>query len=191
MTAVEPAWLLPIHWGPWTVEDVLALAETSRTGQLIELVDGGLLVRPFGDPGHQKLLGEVFRRLGDAVPSHLQATVELNVQLAHDRSLVPDFTVVRRGDFDGVLFPVGDVVLVGEVISPTGRAQDKVLKRELYAKSGVPYYLLVDPEPEPVCLTLLALDGDEYREAAVSDGGVLTMTEPFPARLDLLSGSTC
>jgi hypothetical protein len=69
-----------------------------------------------------------------AVPSDLMATVELNVQLPHGQLLIPDFTVVRRTDFHGVLFPVEDVVLVGEVVSPTGRAQDKVLKRDLYAK---------------------------------------------------------
>lgn len=148
---------------------------------------GGLLIRPMGDFRHQVVIGEVFRQLAAAVPNDCEATVELNVRMPHGQLLIPDFTVVRRRDFDGVLFPVEDVLLVGEVISPTGRAQDKVLKRDLYAKAGVPFYLLVDPEPKPVGTTLLALDGDEYREAAVGVDGVLTVTEPFPVQLDLLT----
>ncbi|TDP97139.1 Uma2 family endonuclease [Labedaea rhizosphaerae] len=183
----EPEYLLPLHRGPWTLDDVLALPDDSETGQRVELVGGGLLVSPIGNFRHQRLIGDAYSALRNAAPRHLEATVELNVQMPHGQLLIPDFTVVRRRDFDGVLFPVEDVVLVGEVISPTGRTQDKVLKRDLYAKAGVPFYLLVDPETKPVCLTLLALDGDEYAEAAVSRDGVLAVTEPFPVRLDLLT----
>jgi Uma2 family endonuclease len=182
----EHEYLLPMHRGPWTLDDVLALPDDSETGQRVELVDGGLLVSPIGSFHHQRLIGRMFRQLDGAAPRHLEATVELNVQLPHGQLLIPDFTVVRRIDFDGVLFPVADVVLVGEVISPTGRAQDKVLKRDLYAKAGVPFSLLIDPNAEPACATLLALDGDLYQEAAVSEGGVLDVTEPFPVHLDLL-----
>lgn len=179
--------LLAHHQGAWTLDDVLGLPETSESGQLVELVDGCLLVRPFGGFRHQILVGRVFEQLAAALPGRLTATVELNLRLSQGQLLIPDFTVVRRRDFDGVVFPVEDVVLVGEVISPTGKAQDKVLKRDLYAKARVPFYLLVDPEPTPVAMTLLALDGDEYREAAVSEHGVLTVTEPFFVRLDLLT----
>ena len=55
--------------------------------------------------------------------------------------------------------PMGSLVLAVEVLSPSTRRKDQVLKRAKYEESGVQSYWIVDPE-EP---SLLALDLVEGR----------------------------
>ncbi|GAA3676509.1 Uma2 family endonuclease [Lentzea atacamensis] len=178
--AAPAAYLLPRHVGPWSLDDVLSLPEDNS--QRVELVDGMLLVSPLGSYRHQLVVGSAYAALLRACPEYLQATVELNVLLSSGRLLIPDFTVVNPREA-GVMFPVSDVVLVGEVLSKTTRLNDLGLKRELYAQAGVKYYMTVDPEPKVVEATLLELQGTEYVEIAQSENGVLEIERPFPATI--------
>ncbi|ANZ38562.1 hypothetical protein BBK82_23360 [Lentzea guizhouensis] len=177
--------LLPVHEGPWTMEDVLALPEDHS--QRIELVDGMLLVSPLGSYSHQRLVGRAFAALNGACPKEFEATVELNVELSTGRLVIPDFTVVEPCDA-GVTFPVENVLLVGEVLSKSTRMADLVTKRLLYAEARVSYYLIIDPVPgAPVATLYLRDDRPEYHEVARSVNGVLTFEPPFPfpATIDL------
>jgi Uma2 family endonuclease len=182
----EPDFLLPNHRGPWTLEDVLALPEDPS--QRVELVDGALIVSPMGTFRHQNLLFDIAFALRVAAPPELQATVEVNVGLSDRRLLIPDFSVLRRTGFDGLIVPVEDVVLVGEVVSRSSRVHDKVFKRTLYAEAGVPFYLLIDPSGRTVDATLYKLVDGEYQENARSLNGKLTVDKPFPVELDLQTG---
>ncbi|SER10199.1 Uma2 family endonuclease [Lentzea albida] len=173
-------YLLPRHAGPWSLDDVLSLPEDNS--QRIELVDGMLLVSPLGSYRHQQLVARAFRCLVGACPVAFEATIELNVLLSSGRLVIPDFTIVRPREA-GILFPVSDVVLVGEVFSPSTRLNDQGLKRDLYAQAGIEYYLMVDPEPRVVEATLLELQDGEYVEIAVSKGGVLETEQPFPVTI--------
>lgn len=173
-------YLLPRHVGPWSLDDVLSLPEDNS--QRIELVDGMLLVSPLGSYRHQQLLGRAFGALVGACPETLEATVELNVLLSSGRLVIPDFTVVRPREA-GVMFPASDVVLVGEVFSPSTRLNDEGLKRSLYANAGIPYYLMVDPGTQVVEAVLLELQGEEYVEIARSVNRVLTIERPFPVTI--------
>lgn len=85
-------------------------------------------------------------------------------------------------DFEGVLFRVEHVVLVGEVISPSTRVNDLVLKRRLYAEAGVPFYLVVDPNGTTY---LLEPQGAEYVEIARESDGAMTLDRPFPVTIGL------
>lgn len=184
---LEPDYLLPPHKGPWTVEDVLALPEDST--HRIELVDGTLLVSPMGSLRHQLLIGWIHAMLFAAAPKHLETTIEVNVVLPGGRLLIPDFTVLdRSGDLDGVTAAAKDVLLVGEVISPSTRMQDRVLKPELYAEAEIPYYLLVDPKggkKGAPSLVLMELVDSEYKEITRDRDGRIELERPFPAILDL------
>ncbi|MFJ8960975.1 Uma2 family endonuclease [Lentzea sp. NPDC102401] len=173
-------YLLPRHVGPWSLDDVMSLPEDNS--QRIELVDGMLLVSPLGSYRHQQLVGRAYGSLVGACPADLEATIELNVLLSSGRLVIPDFTVVRPREA-GVMFPVSDVVLVGEVFSPSTRLNDEGLKRGLYASAGIRYYLMVDPSQQVVEATLLELQGTDYVEIATSEDGVLEIERPFPVTI--------
>jgi Uma2 family endonuclease len=180
----ESEYLLPAHDGPWTLDDVLALPEDNS--QRVELVDGMLLVSPLGSVRHQRIVGRAFAALDHACPAGFEATVEMNVQLSTGRLLIPDFTVIRPGA-TGIKVPVEDLVLAGEVFSPSTRINDLVLKRALYADAGVPYYLMIDPKARLAEATLLELHAGEYVAIATSEGDELRFERPFPATIPLPS----
>ncbi|MET9231741.1 Uma2 family endonuclease [Lentzea sp. NPDC003310] len=170
-------YLLPRHVGPWSLDDVLSLPEDNS--QRIELVDGMLLVSPLGSVRHQEVVFDAAAALRAACPDYLKTTIELNVLLSSGRLVIPDFTVIKPREA-GVMFPVSDVVLVGEVFSPSTRLNDEGLKRGLYAEAGIPHYLMVDPSTQVVEAVLLELQGEEYVEIARSRNGVLETERPFP-----------
>jgi Uma2 family endonuclease len=183
---VEQDFLLPNHRGPWTLKDVLGLPEDRS--QRVELVDGALIVSPMGTFRHQRLIGRLFLALTAAAPAAYEPTIEVNIGLAENRLLIPDFSVIRRTDFDGLIVPVEEVVLVGEVVSRSSKANDRVFKRALYAEAGVPFYVIVDPSgPIPDAVLLELVDG-EYKECVRSLNGTLTVERPFPVELRLQTG---
>ena len=61
--------------------------------------------------------------------------------------------------------------LVVEIVSPDDPPRDTVRKRAEYAAAGVPEYWIVDPRPRVRAITVLALDGGDYREHGVFGEG--------------------
>jgi Uma2 family endonuclease len=182
----RPAFLLPTHEGPWTLEDVLALPEDNS--QRIELVDGMLYVSPLGTAVHQRLVFEASYSLRAACPKQFETTIELNVQFDGDRLFIPDFTVLKKRGAKGLTVPAADVFLIGEVISRSTKVNDLVLKRQMYAEAGVSYYLIIDPGKDVPKAKLFELgEQGKYVEIACSDNGVLTLERPFPVTIELPS----
>lgn len=72
-----------------------------------------------------------------------------------------------------------------EIHSPSTRAFDLALKRQLHGEAGIPFLLFVDPNGDVPASRLFELGGDGYREVATSVAGVLRTTAPFPLTLDL------
>ena len=72
----------------------------------------------------------------------------------------------------------GDLVV--EVLSPSTRRKDLLLKREVYA-DGVPTYWLVHPATRT--LTVLSLRDGAYVQTA--QGARLELEAPFPVVVDL------
>src|SRR5205814_3015929 len=78
-----------------------------------------------------------------------------------------------------------DVLLVAEVLSPSNRLKDLLLKRHDYAAAGIPQYWIVDRVDRT--LTVLVLDEGEttYREEAVVEPGKTWTTDrPFAITVD-------
>lgn len=170
------------HVGPWTLQDVLALPEDSS--QRVELIDGALLVSPVGTYPHQRLLFRIAMALETACPPELEATAGINVLLSNRRMLIPDITVNTRGE-TGLTLPAAELVLAGEVLSPSTRLQDLTLKRRLYAEAGVPFHLVIDLKGGEVVATLSELENGEYVETVRSTGGFLKLERPFPVTIEL------
>jgi Uma2 family endonuclease len=174
----EPA----VHTAPWTLDEWLALPAGPP---YTELVDGLLVMSPASAYPHQRLMVRLWQQLNAATPAEYEVMPESNVALGVDRALIPDFCVIDRPGFDGVILPARHVVLVGEIASPSTRVYDRTTKRALYAEAGIPYLLIVDPSCQPpsaVCYELL--DGN-YVERARSEDGLLRLDRPFRVQLIL------
>jgi Uma2 family endonuclease len=109
----------------------------------------------------------------------------VNVVLNGRRLLIPDLAVVTDPGADTVYYKGDELLPAVEIHSPSIRAYDRALQRQVYAEAGVPFLIFVDPASDPVSAVCYELDGDEYRESVRSDGGVFTLTRPFPVTVDL------
>ena len=82
-------------------------------------------------------------------------------------------------DLDGPLPSTATPLLVVEVLSPRNAASDRLLKRDLYERLGVPAYWIVDPA-EPALTALRLVDGVFEIEAEVSGEATFETGWPYP-----------
>ncbi|MEN2421217.1 Uma2 family endonuclease [Streptomyces rimosus] len=176
------------HYGPWTVEQVLALGEDR--GQRRELVGEALLLSPAPGTKHQRALSRL-RQMLDAAAEAAGAPVEVlhavNVALP-DGLFIPDIVVVDAAvaDQDSVAFDAEAVLLVVEIVSPSssGRRTDRLLKPPYYAEAGIEHLWRLELEPTPA-LIVCELENGRYVERTVAEAGRRTLVEkPFPVELD-------
>ena len=168
-----------IHPGEFTFDDLDAMPDD---GLQYELVDGMLLVTPAPLPKHQQGLFEIAFQLRLRCPRDLQVFVApVDFRPTSRRSLQPDVLVVRREDV-GPTNIQRPLQLAVEVLSPSTRSKDLLLKRQLYADAAIPTYWIFDPQVPS--LTVLRLDGDKYVEHVVVSGPDAYETDlPYPVRI--------
>lgn len=163
----------------WTVDNLRALPDD---GLQYELADGLLLVTPAPRPPHQRAAGRLFTVLNGACPPDLEVFfAPLDFQPTRRRSLQPDVLVVRKQDI-GQTAIERPLVLAVEVLSPSTRAKDLILKRELYASSGVASYWAVDLDVPSITAWRLR-DGEYVDERAATGRDELRVEVPFPIAL--------
>ena len=127
----------------WTVDDLAALPDD---GLRYELVDGTLLVSAAPSKLHQRALGNLYVLLRAACPDDLEVFLApTDYQPTRTRSLQPDLLVVARSD-PGTAAVTTPLALAVEVLSPSSRSIDRLLKRDLYEQAGVEQYWVVDPD---------------------------------------------
>ncbi len=161
---------------PWTVVDLESLPDD---GLRYELVDGTLLVSPAPAKLHQRCLGNLHVLLKAACPGELEVFLApTDYQPTLTRSLQPDVLVVRRDD-PGLKAVTTPLALAVEVLSPSSRSVDLVLKRALYEQAGVSSYWVVDPEVPSISVWDFA--GGSYGAPRTFTGDdVLTVDLPYP-----------
>lgn len=165
--------------GDWTVDDLDRLPDD---GLQYELADGILLVTPGPVPRHQSVIGEVYVLLRQGCPPAMKVFVApLDFRPTNRRSLQPDLLVVRKDEI-GEKNITEPLLLAVEVLSPSTRSKDLLLKRGLYEDSGVQSYWIVDPDEPSV--TVLELREGRYEEVARAVGAESAeVSLPFPVTL--------
>ncbi len=174
MAAMPPATEKPRK----TVEDYLALPDDVRA----ELIDGELYVTPSPVPDHQRVLLRLARVLGPRLEAVHEGEVfiaPLDVHLPSGDVVQPDVLYVAKGN-RGIIqdWIRGVPDLVVEIVSPTGAERDRIVKRDLYARNGVPEYWIVDPGERSV--EVLRLAGKQYRAAGWFRGDMILRSPGFP-----------
>ncbi|WP_410643021.1 Uma2 family endonuclease [Amycolatopsis sp. lyj-346] len=171
----------------WTVDEVLALPEDQTSLQRIELVDGALLVSPWPRLEHQRLVRVLTVQLDTGAEPRFEVFPGANLVLGNrgNRLVIPDLVITDEPGLQGVSLTEKQVVLVAEIVSPSTKIQDRILKRAIYAEALIPYYLLVEPG-EPIAATLFELQGDDYQPIAKSDKAEIELTRPINATIRLV-----
>ena len=158
------------------------LEDVPDDGRRYELLDGVLLVGPGPRWPHQDVLGNLYVLLKLACPAGLAVGLApFAVAFADDTELQPDIFVARRSDITEHDLPVAPLLCV-EVLSPSTRRLDLLLKRDRYQEAGVAAYWLVDPNG-PVITVLELRDGVYEEVVVVRPGEEQSVSLPFVVRL--------
>ncbi|HLN05050.1 MAG TPA: Uma2 family endonuclease [Acidimicrobiales bacterium] len=167
---------------PFTYEDLEGMPDD---GYRREIIGGSLIVTPAPTGGHQRVTGKLYALLQTAETDEVMAMVApYDWWLPDGGSVQPDVMVIRRDDFDpaGPLPASAVPLLVVEVLSPSNPTQDRMLKRDLYERLGVPAYWIVDPAGP----SLLALRFVGRGYTVESESTVTFRTDwPFPLEVTL------
>lgn len=140
------------------------LARFPADGNRYELIEGSLHVSPSPVPRHQHCIAQLICLLAPNLRAdQLLFPAPADVIFSGGTVLEPDIVVAPRSSIT-VRAIEGPVDLVVEVLSPSTRRYDQVMKRATYAAHGVAEYWIVDPDAPS--LTVLRLDGDDYRQHA-------------------------
>lgn len=158
------------------------LDQMSDDGHRYELLDGILVVSPAPRRIHQRVSGNLHLALRAACPADLEILyAPFDVVLAKDTVIQPDLLIAPREPFVDRELP-GPPVLAVEVLSPSTRGIDLLLKRERLQRAGCAHYWVVDPD-EP-SITAWALHDGQYQQAGRAVGDeTLVLVEPIEVSL--------
>ncbi len=175
----EPPLALPGSLGPYRAKDYANLPDSPRC----ELIQGNFYVPPSPAIPHQFLAFELAKRLD--VPAREAGgyvfMAPLDVRLADHSIVQPDVIYVsaaRRGilgDRKGWIEGAPDLLI--EILSPGTARRDRVQKLDLYARSGIAEYWIVEPAERQIQFLVnengrfvVALpDGSVYRSGVLPE----------------------
>ena len=151
--------------GEWTEDAYLAL----DTNRIVELSDGNLEIHDMPTYLHQLILGRLFLAVSLYLVNAKIGRVAfspLPVRLWPGKIREPDLvfmSATHRDRIGNQFWGVPD--LVAEVVSESNPNLDRKIKKDEYAKAGVPEYWIVDPVGQTV--EVYKLEGEIYtlREA--------------------------
>jgi Uma2 family endonuclease len=130
------------------------LAHTPDDGKRYEINDGELIVSPAPTFGHQrvgwKLSGLLMRAEEAGYGQGVAAPVD--VVFGRHKTTQPDLLFIRRERLGivagGKVHGAPDLIV--EILSPGSRDDDLGWKKTLYAREGVLYYWVADPQGQTV-----------------------------------------
>ena len=149
----------------YTLEDIYALPEGTRA----ELIDGQIYYMAPPSRKHQRITGELFRRISDYI-SENRGACEVNIAPfavflnANDRNYVePDLSVICDSNKLNDRGCVGAPDWIIEIVSPASRRMDYGTKLFKYRSAGVREYWIADPDKDRVMVYNFEVDTvDEY-----------------------------
>lgn len=158
----------------YTIADYYAFDDDIRR----ELIDGKFFIMEAPSVIHQVILGELYILFRECARLHEQNCRVLfapcDVQLDRDQYTMvqPDLFVVCDDEKTRKRVIYGAPDLAVEIMSPSSRSRDSVLKFNKYMRAGVREYWLVDPETRTVLVYLRDADRDgsgTYKQYSFTD----------------------
>ncbi|HEY4007346.1 MAG TPA: Uma2 family endonuclease [Pseudonocardia sp.] len=185
----------PPHEWPHRLLTAAEYVELGETEVRTELYEGRLLVSPSPSLKHSKSARRLANALeawaGQGYEVYEDVDVDLDLAAPGEPGFVPRPDVVvaraesaRRIEYGGGTLHTSDVVLVVEILSPSSRKMDRVVKRDEYADARIPHYWIVDLD-DPVSILACHLAGDFGYADSGEFTGTFRATEPFEFELEL------
>ncbi len=146
--------------GEWTKAEYLAL----NTNHLVELANGQLELLPMPTDYHQAIVALLYELLKAFVTIHAPGIVRfasLPVELWPGQFREPDVLYMKAEHAHRIRDYWQGADLVMEVVSPSNADHDHNVKRQEYARAGIPEYWIVDVPRRRILV--LTLDGAAYR----------------------------
>ena len=176
---------LPAEKARYTFADVLSWAEDER----IEIINGEAFMMATPSRIHQKISFELGRQLGNFLegkPCEIYPapfSVRLFEQAKDSPENVstvvePDISVICNREKLDKYGCRGAPDLIIEILSPSTRRHDRLVKLNLYQKAGVREYWIVDPENKSVLVFLSDANGffhiyEDYGQKDVAKVNIL------------------
>ena len=168
--------------GEYTLEDYYALPDSIRA----ELIDGEIFVMEAPTTIHQLIGSEIYGTLRAYIRDHhgdcLPFVAPVDVQLNCDKRnmLQPDVLVVcdRSKVIRRCVYGAPD--FVAEILSPSSKKKDMMLKLSKYGCAGVREYWIVDPDKKTVITYYFMNDGDSGFDEEVAIYG---FSDVIPVRI--------
>lgn len=142
--------------GEYTIEDYLALPDDKR----YELIDGVIYEMSAPTVNHQDIAGFLYHILWNCVDKHQLPCSPyispLDIQLDKDNKTMvqPDVIIIcdPKQELASRIFGAPD--FVAEVLSPSTRRRDLLVKLNKYMNAGVKEYWIIDPKEMKVIVWL-------------------------------------
>ena len=143
---------MPLARVPTTADEIDAMPDD---GNRYELIHGKLFVTPAPSIFHQRMLLVLLDRLRPyAISLGLEVFVAPTaVRSSLDTQVEPDLFVLPRmveADESTRWVAMPRLLLAVEILSPSTRRRDRVVKRELYLPNGVAEYWIVDSSTQSI-----------------------------------------
>ena len=138
--------------GEYTLDDYYALPDERR----VELIDGVFYDMSAPAVIHQKILGELFILFRECTDAHegecevYLSPCDVRLDMDNKTMVQPDLLVICKEYDLGAKRFEGAPDLVLEILSPSTRSKDMLLKLYKYQNAGVKEYWIVDPDHETI-----------------------------------------
>jgi len=178
--------------GPHVVDDLDDPVRFPPDEGTYEMRDGWVLMSPWHGLDQEIIIENAKAALRSAVD---QAGIKARVitpRIATPdgtrNSRIPDIAVIDAPALAtdigaGRKYLTGGVLIV--VVSPDRAAQDHIAKVTDYARAVIEWYWLVDTDADLTVTVLLLVEATYVRHTAAREGETLSISEPFPVRIDV------
>ncbi len=152
-------------------------------GRRYEIHEGELSVTPAPSPRHQEVSVNLFVALHNHVKNKGLGKIfyaPIDCILSETTIVQPDIVYIEARRLSAISSRgiEGPPILVVEILSPSTTQIDRSVKSQLYARHGVPYYWIVDPDAGSI--EAYALTEGAYQLAARLEGAKPASLPPFP-----------
>ena len=174
-----------------SIEEFWSLPESTLS---VEYINGEIVMAPAPTYDHQNLSRRIFRALDSFVEKEELGGVfysPFDVVLSSGEVVQPDIFFLnskemKRCAVDKRMYGVPSLII--EILSPSSITHDTLTKRELYERSGVRQYWIVDPEAKTVAQLVLRKKRYVVNELAEGDALRSVVLKGFETRVGELLG---